>query len=91
MRLRLVPVLIAIACAATGCAGPNMEMLVWRASHDLNCPENQIVTTPLDAEGLGWGVRGCGKNAGYSWAPSASTGVEEWLMTRKAEQDEVAP
>jgi hypothetical protein len=80
--------LVALAACAVGC-GPSLDQLRWRASHDLNCPENQIVMTPLDEDGNRWGLRGCDRAASY--ALSEDTGKGEWVLTQKPESDPPAP
>jgi len=77
-----------LATSALGC-GPSLEQLRWRASHDLNCPEEKIVMTPLDEDGDKWGLRGCDMSAGY--AISEDTGSGEWVMTNKPVHDAVEP
>ena len=74
MKVLLLPLLLAAGC------GPNLEQLKWRASHDLNCAEDQLVLTPLDEDGEKWGLRGCDRDAAYAWA---TDGKREWLMTKK--------
>ncbi len=72
--------LAALALGVAACAGPNLEALRWRASHDLNCEEDKLVLTPLDEEGEKWGLRGCDRDAAYAWS---TDGKKEWLMTKK--------
>lgn len=69
-----------LALFTAGCAGPNIEALKWRASHDLNCEEDKLVLTPLDEDGEKWGLRGCDRDAAYAWA---TDGKKEWIMTKK--------
>lgn len=64
-----------------GCGGPNLDALRWRASHDLDCPEDKIVLTPLDEDGDRWGLRACGKDAAYTF--SSDSGKDEWVMVKK--------
>ena len=80
MRLAL---LLALVGLCTGC-GPTLDQLRWRASHDLDCAEDNIVLTPLDADGDAWGLRGCGKSAAYAVGDS---GKDEWVMTKRPEPD----
>lgn len=72
--------LVAIVLLGSAC-GPNMEALKWRASHDLNCEEDKLVLTPLDEEGDKWGLRGCDRDAAYTW--SSDSGTREWVMVKK--------
>jgi hypothetical protein len=72
--------LLLLVGAAAGCAGPNLDALKWRASHDLNCAEDKLVLTPLDEDGEKWGLRGCDRDAAYAWS---TDGKKEWLMTKK--------
>jgi hypothetical protein len=76
----LVPVFAALAVAAIGC-GPNLDSLRWRAAHDLNCTEREIVLTPLDEDGERWGLRGCDREAAYAW--SNDSGKDEWVMVKQ--------
>jgi hypothetical protein len=77
--------ILASTFALASCGGPNMDMLAVRASHDLDCPTNQLVSTPINEDGDSWGMRGCERNAGYSW--STESGRGEWIMTKKPEAD----
>ena len=70
-----------VVLVVAGCAGPNLEQLKWRASHDMDCPEDKLSLTPLDEDGEAWGLRGCGRDAAYSW--SKDSGKEEWVMTKR--------
>lgn len=70
---------ILLGCAS-GC-GPNLESLKWRASHDLNCGQRDLVLTPLDEDGERWGMRGCQREAAYVW--SSDSGKNEWVMVTK--------
>ena len=78
-----------LATSAIGCGGASLEQLRWRASHDLNCPEEKIVMTPLDEDGNKWGLRGCDMSTSY--AVSEDTGSGEWVMTNKPVHDTVEP
>jgi hypothetical protein len=65
--------------ASLGCGGGALANLRNRASHDLNCPPESLVTTNLGAGS--WGVDGCGQSATYvlTGAPGVP-GSRHWVL-----------
>ncbi len=56
-----------------GCGGPtDAQMLLTRASYDMQCPEAKLSVTELNTQTRG--VRGCAKQATYVYTPSG------WVM-----------
>jgi hypothetical protein len=76
--------------ASLGCGGGALANLRKRAAHDLDCPQESLVTTNLGAGA--WGVDGCGQSATYVLVGSASVpGSRHWVMNSVSQPAPAAP